>query len=118
MPTQVRWQGTDDVRAGFDLFLKKCQTAAMRIAQYFQPLFEAYAQDNARWIDRTGNARQALYSFVQVMSVDVVRLYIAHGVEYGLWLEVRFAGKYAILWETVSAHIEEIKKLLKKVFGR
>lgn len=61
----------------------------------------AYARQNAPWTDRTSNARNGLYATVQ-SSPDTYRLVIGHGVPYGIWLEVRFSGRFGIIRRTVD----------------
>lgn len=59
----------------------------------------AYARPNAPWNDVTGAARQGLHA--EVIAED--RNYMAalvHGVDYGIWLEVRWNGRYAIILPT------------------
>ncbi len=47
---------------------------------------EADAKQNAPWNDRTGHARQAIHAGVEVNNEEFV-LYLAHGKEYGTYLE-------------------------------
>lgn len=59
-----------------------------------------YARENRPWTDRTGHARQRLTGFTG-KTAHGVRVYIAHGVEYGVYLEKAHEQKYAILEKTV-----------------
>lgn len=62
---------------------------------------ESAAKENARWQNRTGHARQRLkggYSKV----VNGYELSLAHGVDYGIWLELANEKRYAIIMETVE----------------
>ena len=47
---------------------------------------EAEAKQNAPWNDQTGHARQAIHAGVEVNDREFV-LYLAHGKEYGVYLE-------------------------------
>jgi hypothetical protein len=114
---RVTWEGEQDVLRRMSEYENKVYGAIREVADYFQPIIEAYAKQNASWTDRSGNARQALHSFVEDVSKEAVALYIAHGMDYGIWLEVRWAGKYAILLPTLEAHYGEIGKMLKGIFG-
>lgn len=60
-----------------------------------------YARKNRRWTDRTGHARQRLTGYY-VKIPNKLRIYIAHGVDYGIWLEKAHEEKYAILNETIE----------------
>jgi hypothetical protein len=53
-------------------------------------------KSNAKWTDRTGNARQGLNADVQV-STNNVAIVLYHTVPYGVFLEVRWGGRYAII---------------------
>lgn len=62
------------------------------------PEIETWMKQNAPWTDRTGNARQALYTFVeQMQEAVVVNLSHGQGIYYGLFLETRNAGRFSIL---------------------
>lgn len=60
-----------------------------------------YARDKARWTDRTGHARQRLTGYKGKIA-NGYRIYLAHGVSYGIWLEYAHERKYAILEETIQ----------------
>lgn len=62
---------------------------------------EAYAKDNAPWDDRTGDAREGLTAEAyHDGSKHGVVLY--HTVDYGIWLEIRWSGTYAIILPTIE----------------
>lgn len=60
------------------------------------PEIANWMKDNAPWTDRTGNARQSLYTEVEDL-VGVIVVHLSHGVEYGKYLELSNAGTYAII---------------------
>lgn len=57
---------------------------------------ETWMKENARWRDRTGEARHTLYAEVQQLSRSIV-IAIGHGVSYGFWLETIQSGRFSIL---------------------
>lgn len=63
---------------------------------------EAYAKYNAPWTDRTGLARDGLTASVYLEGGEVV-LELAHTADYGLWLEIKNDGEYAIIMPTLEA---------------
>jgi len=73
---------------------------------------EGYAKSHAPWTDRTGHARQSLHGGVDIQDDQQV-LYLSHGVEYGIWLEIAHGGNYAIVRPTVDAHLSRIRKTVK-----
>lgn len=115
--TQVEWSGFDDMFQQMETYVKKVEFALVQVANYFKAVFEKYAKDNAPWQDQTANARQTLHGWVDELSHDTVELYLSHGVDYGKNLEVIGAGKYAIIWPTIQAHLKQIEDMLKGIFG-
>lgn len=60
-----------------------------------------YAQTNAPWEDRTGDARRLLDVDVsEDGEAIIIQLY--HQVDYGLWLEVIQNGRFAIIMPTLE----------------
>ena len=81
------------------------------------PAVQDYARQNAKWNDRTGNARQGLFAqYKGGNGSHVITVY--HTVSYGIWLEVRWAGKYAIIEPTVRHEGARIFKGLRGLLER
>lgn len=76
---------------------------------------EAYAKSNRPWQDRTGEARKRLKGNKKNIGT-VVRCQIEHGVDYGIFLEMKNEGKYAILKPTVQAVGPKVVNGLDKIF--
>lgn len=68
---------------------------------YFKTYSESWARTNAPWTDRTGNARNGLFASHEKIPMVEHRLVIYHTMPYGLWLEVRWSGRYAIIGPTM-----------------
>ncbi len=62
---------------------------------------EAYAKQNAPWGDRTTNARQGLVTFVED-AIAGGTITLAHTVYYGVYLELHFNGRFAIIMPTIE----------------
>lgn len=62
---------------------------------------EEYMKENAPWEDRTGDAREGLSAtvFHTGFRHEIV---LAYDVDYGIWLEVRWDGEYAIIGPTID----------------
>lgn len=87
--------------------LGNAYTAAIRrgvraIADRYAPEIEAYMKSEATWTDRTGNARQSLAAEVEEMAGEMVQIILAHGVEYGIFLELAHGGAYQIIAPTID----------------
>jgi hypothetical protein len=98
-----------------DVYESRVMQAVASVATYFEPILETHAKKTAPWTDRTGNARQTLFS-VSELAEDVVRLYLSHGMEYGVYLELRHAGRYAVILPTLQAHYGQIGSMLQDIF--
>lgn len=85
----------------------KSQVAIRMFAQEGAKKFENYAKKNRPWTDRTGHARQRLIGWVEVLT-NKVKIYIGHGVDYGVYLELCHEKRYAILQPTVNALSNEV----------
>src|SRR5687767_14986848 len=109
---QVQFSGVEQVTARMSVYELQVLLAIRQVGNYFAAKFETYAKENAEWEDQTGNARQGLHAFVEELARDSVQLFLSHGVTYGLWLEVKWAGRYAIIWPTIEAHLDEIASML------
>jgi hypothetical protein len=99
----------------------KVQKACLAALKFQEPRILAYARQNAPWTDRTSNARNGLFTTVQHDAKTFV-LTLSHGVPYGIWLEVRFSGRFAIIRPTIDAKGPEVfataKRLITAELGR
>ena len=89
--------------------------AAAALAKSFEPVLEAAAKAGAPWQDRTGNARQSLFSVSEIDGRRVI-LYLSHGMEYGVFLELRNQGRYAIVLPTLERNYGEIKRAMQSIY--
>lgn len=78
----------------------KAMKAIRLYAENAALLLQNNARQNARWTDRTGNARQRLTGDVLPV-VSGYKLRLAHGVDYGKWLELAHERRFAIIEETI-----------------
>lgn len=113
----VQWGGIEEMRARMREYGGQVLEAVRAVGEYYAPVLEAYAKEGAPWTDQTGNARQSLHTFVEDLSRESVALYLAHGMDYGKYLELRFAGRYAIIWPTIEAHLDVVARTLQEVFS-
>jgi hypothetical protein len=78
----------------------KVQRAVVGATEFAATKGQGYAKANAKWTDQTGNARQGLRA-IPIHETGRSTIVITHGVPYGIWLEVRFSGRYAIIGPTL-----------------
>lgn len=89
-----------DLRRGLNNLKDRIEAASLMYGETVAKDFESYAKSHRPWTDRTGNARQRLHGYTGKVP-NGVRIYIAHGVEYGIFLELAHEKKYAILEPTI-----------------
>lgn len=80
-------------------------------------LLQGEAQKNRLWTDRTGQARQRIKGYC-VKTEKGVRIYLAHGVGYGIYLEFANEKRYAIIYPTLRRKGPEIIAGAAKVVRR
>ena len=78
---------------------------------------QTYMRANAPWEDRTGDARSGLFCTPEE-DVDAFNLYLFHTVDYGIWLEVRWGGYYAIIDPTIEVMGPEVMSALNGLLTR
>lgn len=76
------------------------QAGVTAIVERFQQKVLEYMQENAPWEDQTGAAREGLNTSVE-SSIGEWVMTLSHGVDYGIWLEIRWSGAYAIILPTI-----------------
>lgn len=76
---------------------------------------EAYAKENAPWQDQTGEARDGLTAEA-ISSFVVPSIVLYHTVDYGIWLEVKNSGEYAIIIPTLEQMGPEVMARVSELF--
>ena len=74
---------------------------------------------NRPWTDRTGMAKTMLNAKVSRPNSDTIRITLAHGVDYGIWLELAHGKNYAIIAPTIRDEgprvVEDLNNLMLKL---
>lgn len=97
------WVGIDAVIDNFDRCSNTFITRTRREADRLAERMENYARANARWEDRTGDARAGLKGIVvDAVNGEGFTIAFGHSVYYGFFLEYKYGGQYAIINETVN----------------
>lgn len=82
--------------SGLQTTPSRFESALMAYAEQGALKLQNFAQQNRKWTDRTGHARQRLKGSTSKI-VNGVRITLAHGVDYGIWLELANEKRYAII---------------------
>lgn len=89
--------------------------------EYHATRGEAAMKKNAKWTDRTSNARNGLHTDTLHENVGKGSRHtieFAHAVSYGIWLEIRWAGRYAVIMPSVLDEGGRLMKTLDKGMAR
>lgn len=73
---------------------------------------------NRPWTDRTGMAKALLTVRVSQPSPQTVRMTFAHGVDYGIWLELANEKNYAIIGPTIREEAPRVVEGLRGIMQR
>lgn len=92
--------------AGLASAASKSEMAIGMYAEQSALQLQNYAREHRKWTDRTGQARQRLTGTSHKIA-NGYRLELAHGVDYGIWLEMAHERKYSIIPETIDKVGEE-----------
>ena len=113
-----RWTGRRRIRQRMAEYERRVIDAVKLLGQYWAPLLERHAKENAPWVDRTGHARQGIQGLVEDMSSEaIVSIVLRGGVYYQVFLELANAGRYAVILPTIQQHQDEFLVSLREVLG-
>jgi hypothetical protein len=103
----IRVSGATEVVNNLGKLDDEMKRAVERIFQYFAQVAENEMKTGARWTDQTGVARSGLVAQAD-NDGESFTLNMASMASYGIWLEIRWSGKYAIVgpvMEQISTRI-------------
>lgn len=107
-----------NLEKGLEIFQDKVDIAVRMYAETSALKLEAHAKDKAPWTDRTGEARKRLKGSVERTSPTIYRIKLAHGVDYGKWLELAHAKRFATIAPTINLKSQEIFNGLDRLFDK
>lgn len=86
------------------------------LTEYHATQGVAAMKTNAPWTDRTSAARNGLYTVV-TKGPGHYTIKFSHSVHYGIWLEVKFSGRDAIIMPTVINQGEALMSDIRRMLG-
>lgn len=114
---QLKWD-LSSLLSGMTNAENKVDAAVRMYAETGALKLQNYAKQNAPWTDRTGHARQRLNSYVSAVS-NGYKIALAHGVFYGIWLELAHEKRFSIIPHTINyVGTQEILPGLNKLLER
>lgn len=120
MPRQngrITWSD-DKLRRSIAEFGPKVDGYIHAVMAYQRSKLVGAMKTTAPWTDRTGNARNGLDGEVDWKPMVSHAIVLFHRVTYGIFLEVRWAGKYAVIVPTIRVGGPDTMRLLSKLFRK
>ena len=109
----------DELSQNLDEFQDRLKYAVQMYASSKANEFEALMKANRKWTDRTGMAKARLNASISEPDENTIRITLAHGVEYGIWLELANEKNFAIIAPTLSQQgprvIEGLNDLMNEI---
>ena len=85
----------------------RMEEALIKYGKTSAALLQGEAQKNRPWRDHTNDARERIKGYC-VRTDRGIRIYLAHGVDYGVYLEFAHEKRYAIIYPTLRRKGPEI----------
>lgn len=115
--SQIIWV-RDEITPGIREMPSKIRQEVSKKFRQQAPRVRSYMQRTAPWTDQTGNARNGLDAeFIGDRDVERLAIRLFHGVPYGVFLETKFAGKYAVIRPTVVSEGDRIMGEMTGLLG-
>lgn len=119
MPFQ--WSVTPEQAFGdlMEQYGRDIHAAIKALAARWAPEIESWMKSNAKWTDRTGNARQSLYTEVEEISSIMIGIIMGYGnnLEYGIFLELSHGGAFAIIGPALDYFAPKVWADVQKLFS-
>ncbi|MEG0579570.1 MAG: hypothetical protein RR490_06605, partial [Niameybacter sp.] len=112
---------TSGLEKGLSMFEDRADMAVGMFAEISALQLQNDARVNAKWTDRTGAARQRLTGSAGKVAKGY-RLTLAHGVDYGIWLELAHEKRFEVIEPVIRFTgtfeiIPGLENLLNKLGG-
>lgn len=102
---------------GLDALSGKSMAAVRMYVESAAVKLESYMKSHRAWTDRTGMAKARLTAKSQEV-FGGFRIVLAHGVSYGLWLELANEKRYAIIQPTILSQSSEVMEGFKNLMDK
>lgn len=113
--SSFRWT-SDNLTTNLRNATPRIHTAIWSAMEYQAMRSRNFMRSNASWTDRTANARNGLDAIPSREGTNGYVITLTHGVPYGIWLEVRWSGRYGIIPESVRQGGQELMGMLTTLF--
>lgn len=107
-------EGVQQLRNNLGQWLSRVDSAALAAAKDGGKEMESWMKTNARWQDITGQARQGLGVHVQHTAGSGIEITAFNSAPHGVFLELRWGGRYAIIRPAVDYFARRIISQVQK----
>lgn len=105
------------LETGLNTFTPRVELLVSAVVDRQADVAESWMKQNAPWTDRTGNARSGLATKPGRSGTSWV-IDLFGRVPYQIWLEVRWAGRYAIIVPALQNQGAALMRNLEGLFSR
>jgi hypothetical protein len=114
---RLEWNGElDDMADRIARMRRQLIDAIRELSEVYGARIQSAAMEGAPWTDRTSQARQGLTTKVE-SSDAFVKIILFHTATYGIWLEVKWGGRYATIEPTLTAQFPALMAALQSLIG-
>lgn len=106
----------DGMYSKLNLMPERMEDALMAYGNTAAADLQGEAQKTRPWTDRTAQARQRIKGYC-IKTGTGVKIYLAHGVEYGIYLEFAHEKRYAVIYPTLRRKGPQIMAGCMKMIG-
>lgn len=118
MSFEIDYNGSD-LKKNLDKMSEKLGVVLLMYSATKASEIQAKMKVNRPWTDRTGMAKATLNAKVSQPDPNTIRITLAYGVDYGIWLELANNKNYAIIAPTINEEgpriVEDLNNLMSKL---
>lgn len=111
---RYRWYRLNELVSRVAKVTDALDSTRISVADQLARDMEEYAQRNAPWEDRTGDARSGLTGSVDSVRAKSSRAILRHTVSYGKHLETMQGGRFQIIAPTINHFAQELRDRLSE----
>lgn len=111
----IKWQG--ELANGLNVFSERQEQALGIYADTAARMLQDHMKSTAPWTDQTGEARRRLSAKSEKVE-NGYQITLAHGVDYGINLELDHEKRYAVIQPTILEKSNEVMQGFEGLLNR